>query len=108
MKVFEIYDRLNFGKYKGGILKDIIMKDSGYIKDLIFLNETNPGFILSMTALELAQEITQGYIEKKELQQDESCSVFAKIKAYAIPYDYDFNNEELVKKNIEKLMMAKK
>lgn len=108
MKIFEIHDKLKFGKYKGEIIKDVILKDSGYIKDLIFLNETNPGFILSMNALEFAQGITQGNIEKEIIQQDESSSVFAKIKTYAIPYDYDFNNKELIQKNIDKLRRAVK
>lgn len=103
MKVFELTDKLNFGKYRDEFVLDIILKDSGYIKSLIFLNNKNPGFILSEKALKIAQLITKGFKEKEPEKCTNSTSFLDQLKSYGGPYDYDFNDEKLIQKNNEKL-----
>ncbi len=107
MKIFEMCDRLDFGKYKGEYIVDVIVKDSGYIKSLIFLNNKNPGFVLSEKAYKIARLITRGFKENETEKFPNSTSILDRFKSYGIPYNVDFNDEELFLKNNEKLKLGK-
>lgn len=103
MKVFEMTDILNFGKYKGEYLLDVIVKDSGYIKDLIILNDDNPGFVLSEKAFKIAKLITRGNKEVNVNNLSKGFPILGRLKLYGGVYDFDFNDEGLTQKNNEKI-----
>lgn len=103
MKVFEMTDIFNFGKYKGEYLLDVIVKDSGYIKDLIILNDDNPGFVLSEKAFKIAKLITKGNKDVNVNAIPKDSIFISKLKKYGGPYDFDFNDEKLTQKNNEKI-----
>lgn len=106
MKVFELIDKFDFGKYNGEYVLDVIVKDSGYIKSLIFLNDKNPGFTLSEKALKIAQLITKGFKEQELEKCTNTTSYLDQLKSYGGPYDFDFNDDKLIQKNNEKLKFA--
>lgn len=87
-------------KYKGETLEEVLKKDSGYIKDLIKLH---PYFCLSEECMLKAQQITQGFYDKWVKPEQISLNVFESLRAYRNPYDFDFNDEEVVRLNSLKL-----
>jgi hypothetical protein len=85
MKLYYLFDDLDFGKYAGEILTDVFRKDPAYIDsclctmkenfsilftDLEKLNELNPGFSFSVEAIENAKE-AERYLDA----EDESGSI---------------------------------
>lgn len=98
--IYNIDDRFpTFGawKYAGHTIREVLQKDSGYIKDLI-MKRTD--FSLSDECMAEAKKMTRG---KKETwkRPKHSKNVFEELKPYAVPYCFDFNNEEIQIKNIK-------
>lgn len=98
MKPYEINDKfpkLCTWKYQEQSVKEVLLKDSGYIKDLILLNEN---FALSEAAFEEAMTITKGFADKRDAE------VLADpAKAKKTPYDFDFNDDKIKEINQHKL-----
>ncbi len=84
-------------KYQGETIGDVLKKDSGYIKDLIRLHHS---FCLSEECMAEAQKITKGFKDEWVKPQNPKT---LNVKIYRIPYGFDFNEEELVKLNQQKL-----
>lgn len=98
--IFEIDDIIPFSKrHKNETIREIVASDSGYIRTLI---EKNEDFALSQKAFEEVQEITKGH--KDTWKPKHTGNIFDELKPYAVPYLFDFNNEELQKLNQEKLL----
>ncbi|NLO71866.1 MAG: hypothetical protein GX102_13160 [Porphyromonadaceae bacterium] len=97
MNIYEMTDRFpaqcNW-KYQDETVKEVLMKDSGYIKDLILLNEK---FAISESCFEEAKELTKGFTDKR------SPEIINDVKQSKIPYDYDFNDQKLLEVNRSKL-----
>ena len=87
-------------KYKGETIEEVLRKDSGYIKDLIMLN---PNFCLSEKGMSEAQELTKGFYDKWTKPEQPTNNIFDSLRVYREPYDFDFNNNEVIAKNQEKL-----
>lgn len=85
-------------KYKGETIREVLQKDSGYIKDLIRLDDY---FALSDECMEEAKRITTGHRDTWK-KPDNPKMIFDGLKPYGIPYGFDFNDEEIQKKNKEK------
>lgn len=98
--VFEIDDIIPFSKrHKNETIRNIVVSDSGYIKTMI---EKNEDFVLSEKAYEEVAKITKGHKDAWQPQKDTG-NIFDELKTYAVPYLFDFNNEELQKINQKKL-----
>lgn len=96
--VYEIDDRFpTYGKwkYKGETVREVLHKDSGYVKDLIMKSDD---FSLSEQCMAETIQITKGHHETwvKPVNQK---TVFDELKPYAVPYGFDFNNKEVQEKN---------
>lgn len=96
--IYDIDDRFHEcgnWKYGGETIREVLHKDSGYIKDLIM---KRIDFSLSDSCMEEAKKITKG---KKETWKRPSNPkmIFDELKPYAVPYDFDFNNVEVLNKN---------
>lgn len=91
----------NYGnwKYKGETVREILHKDSGYIKDLIMKSDS---FSLSDICMKEALEITKGNMSVDEKYTMPN-TVFDGLKIYASrsPYDFDLNTQEIQDKNIK-------
>lgn len=105
MDIYEINDTFPlYGnwKYKGETIAEVLQKDSGYIKDLIRLN---PTFCLSEECMTKAQQITKGFYDKwVKPEHISSENILESLRPYRKPYDFDFNNGEIVKLNAIKLL----
>ena len=98
MKPYEINDtfpKLCTWKYQEQSVKEVLIKDSGYIKDLILLNEN---FALSEAAFGEAMAITKGFADKRDAE-----TLADPAKAKKAPYDFDFNDEKIMELNKAKL-----
>lgn len=96
--IFEIDDRFPiYGnwKYKGETIREVLHKDSGYVKDLIMKRDD---FALSDKCFTEAMKITKGHHETW-VKPDSPQTVFDELKPYKIPYGFDFYNEEVQEKN---------
>lgn len=101
MKIYELEDRfpkLCSWRYQEETVFDVLKKDSGYVKDLIMLNDK---FALSESAYEAAKEITRGFTDNRD---EEVLSDTKKVKN--TPYDFDFNDEKIQVANNEKIAKA--
>lgn len=87
-------------KYKGETIKDVLKKDSGYIKDLI---KKHKYFCLSEKCMLDAQEMTKGFYDKWTKPEKPTNNIFDSLRVYTAAYDFDFNNEEIVQLNNTKL-----
>ena len=85
MKLYYLFDELEFGKYAGMPLREVFKKDPAYIdiclcerkenfsilfSDMVKLNELNPDFTFSTEAIENAKEA-----ERYLSSEDESGSI---------------------------------
>lgn len=98
--IYEIDDRFpTYGKwrYKGQSIREVLLKDSGYIKDLIMKSED---FSLSDACMVEAMLITKGHRDEWKKPANPK-NVFEELKPYAVPYGFDFNNDDLQEKNKE-------
>ena len=101
MKPYEINDtfpKLCTWKYQEQSVKEVLIKDSGYIKDLILLNEN---FALSEAAFGEAMAITKGFADKRDAE-----TLADPAKAKKAPYDLDFNDEKIMEQNKAKLTLV--
>lgn len=88
-------------KYKGETIREVLHKDSGYIKDLIRLDDT---FVLSYECMKIAMIITKGHRDNREKKYNPQF-IFDGLTVYGIgtPYGFDFNNEEIQQLNKSKM-----
>ena len=86
-------------KYQGETIGDVLKKDSGYIKDLIRLHHS---FCLSEECMAEAQKITKGFKDEWVKPQNPK-TLLDYAKPYGIPYGFDFNNEEIINFNRQKI-----
>ena len=96
--VYEIDDRFpTYGKwrYKGETIREVLQNDSGYVKDLIMKSDD---FSLSEQCMAEAVKITLGHHETWVKPVNPKI-IFDGLKPYAVPYGFDFNNEEVQEKN---------
>ena len=82
-------------KYKGETIREVLQKDSGYVKDLIMKSDD---FALTNTCMKEAVMITKGHHETW-VKPDTPRLIFDELKPYTVPYGYDFNDDEVHKKN---------
>lgn len=87
-------------KYKGETIEEVLKKDSGYIKDLIKLH---PSFCLSEECMVEALKITKGHYDKWVKPTHTSQNIFEDLRLYKAAYDFDLNNEEILKINQSKI-----
>lgn len=104
MDIYDMNDRFPLNgnwKYKGQTVFEVLQKDSGYIKDLIRLH---PTFCLSEKCLVEAQHLTKGFydewVKPKHISRN---NLLESLRSYGVPYNFDFNNDEIVKLNMLKL-----
>ena len=96
--IYDIDDRFpTYGswKYKGETIREVLNKDSGYVKDLIMKSND---FALSDSCFLEAMITTKGHHEDW-VKPDNPKTVFDEQKPYAVPYGFDFNNNEVQEKN---------
>lgn len=96
--IYEIDDKFpSYGslKYKGETIREVLQKDSGYVKDLIMKSDD---FALSDMCMENAVVITKGHHETW-IKPKNPQIVFDRLKPYAVPYGFDFDNNEVHEKN---------
>lgn len=91
----DIFPSYGSWRYKGETIREVLQKDSGYVKDLIMKSDD---FSLSDTCMKEAVIITKGHHETW-VKPDSPRLIFDKLKPYAVPYGFDFDNDELHKKN---------
>lgn len=91
----DIYPSYGNWKYKGKTIREVLQKDSGYVKDLIMKSD-DPS--LSDSCMKEAVMITKGHHETW-VKQDNLRLIFDEFKPYTVPYGYDFNDDEMHKKN---------
>lgn len=98
MKPYDLNDKfpdLCSWKYKNETVKEALIKDSGYIKDLILLNES---FVLSEAALKEAMHMTKGFVDTRDAE-----TLADPVKSKKTPYDFDFSDEKIIELNKMKL-----
>lgn len=86
-------------KYKGKTIEEVLKQDSGYIKDLIKLHSY---FCLSEECMLEAQLMTKGF-QDKWVKPEKPTTILDNLKTYGVPYDFDFNNDEIIHLNKQKL-----
>lgn len=102
--IFEIDDIIPFVKRSEHVnhtIRQIIRYDSGYLKDLFIIDNR---VCFSEKCLAELLRLTKGHFDNWE--NAETNNVFNGIKIYKLPYLFDFNNEEIVKKNKERLNLT--
>lgn len=57
-KIYEWYDRLDFGKYKGERLDEIFQKDATYVQECL---ETKEGFRITISTCKHLENLIDGY-----------------------------------------------
>ena len=87
-------------RYKGETIREVLQKDSGYIKDLIRLDDI---FALTDECMEEAKRITKGHRDNWKKPENPQ-TVFEGLKKYGVPYGFDFNDEAIQKINKQKQM----
>ena len=85
-------------RHKGETIREILKYDSGYLKDLFLKNED---LVFSPKCFDEICILTKGHKENWEPKEDGS--VFSKLKPYRVPYLFDFNKQELLLLNKERL-----
>lgn len=99
--IFEIDDTIYFSKkYPGKAIKEIAKTDSGYLRDLMKKDER---FILSEKCYQELMELTRGMYDDWKKPETPTDSIFDSLKPYTRPYGFDFNDEELIKLNRNRL-----
>lgn len=96
--IYNIDDRFpNRGdwKYRGETIREVLHKDSGYIKDLIKKNDC---FALSDECMDEAKLITREHRDER-IRKSNPNNVFDGLKHYKLPYGFDFNDEVIQEKN---------
>ena len=95
--IYDIDDTFPSKRYKGKTIREVLQIDSGYIKDLIMKSDS---FSLSDECMEEAKIITNGHRDTWVGHENPN-NVFDGLKHYKFPYGFDFNNEEIQKKNLQ-------
>lgn len=103
-RIYNIDDEFDFGKYKGKTIEDLLKENPGYVDWLI---RNFRGFALSYDAFEQAKIITAGKRFSKEEAEFErrnkiTVSILRNQKIYG--WSYDFNDEELIRINQQKIL----
>ena len=93
--IYSIDDTFPSKKYKGETIREVLQKDSGYIKDYIMRSDA---FALSDECMEKAKIITKGHCDTRVGNKNPD-NVFDGLKHYKLPYGYDFNDEVIQEKN---------
>ncbi|MBR1889860.1 MAG: hypothetical protein IJ816_04440 [Alloprevotella sp.] len=93
--IYEINDTFPSRRYKGETIRQVLQKDSGYIKDLIMKSND---FSLSDECFAEAMQITKGLQESWERPENPK-NIFEGLKKYAVPYGFDFNDNAVKDKN---------
>lgn len=84
-------------KYKGETIREVLQKDSGYIKDLILKRND---FSLSDECMDEAIIITKGHRDLW-IRPEHPQNIFEGLKKYRVPYGFDFNEPKVQEKNIK-------
>ncbi|MGM9841133.1 MAG: hypothetical protein ACI31D_02910 [Candidatus Limisoma sp.] len=88
-------------RHKNETVRQIIRADSGYLKDL-FLNDSR--LVFSPECFKEICRLTAGHKDNWEKPNHPTPLVFQQYKPYKVSYLYDFNDEELLKTNNERLL----
>ena len=99
--IFEIDDIIPFSRcHEGETIRQILRYDSGYIKDLLIKNDQ---FVLSDKCMQEVRILTRGFFDNWKRPVGKTTNIFHSLKPYTSPYQYDFNNLELIELNNRKL-----
>ncbi|TFD92176.1 hypothetical protein E2605_18910 [Dysgonomonas capnocytophagoides] len=99
--IFNIDDIIPFSKrHPRKTIREILLIDSGYLKDLI---KKNSRVILSEECYQEAILITKGMRDEWVKPIGKTESIFDSLKPYTAPYGFDFNDEELITINRNRL-----
>lgn len=82
-------------KYKSETIREVLQKDSGYVKDLIMKSDS---FSLSDTCMQEAMQITKGHRDTWKRPENPR-NIFENYKTYKAPYGFDFNDKTIQEKN---------
>lgn len=89
-------------RHSNETIRQIIRYDSGYLKDLFLNNKT---LVFSKTCLFDLQRLTKGHFDNWENPSVHSKNIFNDLKSYRSPYLFDFNNDEIIRVNDERLKL---
>lgn len=100
--VLDIDSIIPFSKrHKGETVREIIRYDSGYLKDLMIKDDR---VVFSDTCFNEIKRLTKNHLDNWETPFNTNISIFKKLKTYAQPYLYDFNDNELETLNKQRLL----
>lgn len=100
--IFEIDDIIPFSrKHDGETIREIIRYDSGYLKDLMIKDNR---VVFSDTCFNEIKRLTKNHFDNWETPSNSKISIFKKLKTYAQPYLYNFNDNELETLNKQRLL----
>lgn len=105
-KLYNIDDVIEFSKrHRGETIRQILRYDSGYLKDLFVKNDD---FVLSDNCFQEILLLTKGAKDNWSKPQQKTSSIFSLCKPYRSPYQYDFNNEDIIALHKHKLSVYRK
>lgn len=99
--MYNLDDVITFShRHPNETIRQIIRYDSGYLKDL-FLNDKR--VVFSLECYEELKRLTLGHKDNWEAPKGPARNTLNSLKLYGKPYLYDFNDENLEKKNKERM-----
>lgn len=87
-------------RHKNETVRQIIRSDSGYLKDL-FLKDGR--LVFSRECFKEICRLTAGHKDNWETPNNPTSSIFHRCKTYRVNYLFDFNQEELLQLNEDRL-----
>lgn len=90
-------------RYHNQTIRQIIRSDSGYLKDLFVKDER---LFFSRECFAEICRLTKEHRDNWENPHfSNKYSVFSSLKTYAVPYLYNFNQEELLQLNEKRIIL---
>lgn len=95
-----IDEKITFSKrHPNETIRQIIRYDSGYLKDLFQKDER---VVFSDNCMAELCRLTQGHKDNWENPSIQTANIFNSIKTFAVPYLFDFNDDNILNLNKER------
>lgn len=100
--ISDIDTKIPFSKrHANDTIREILRYDSGYLKDLFYKDET---IVFTPECLAEICRLTTKHEDNWEMPPAKpGISVFARLKTYGSPYLFNFNDQELIEVNNQRL-----